>query len=444
MKHLALGLSLTFSLALVTALPLRAATDIVEVTSPGGLKAWLVEEHSIPIIALQVTFQGGTSIDLPGKEGATNLMTGLLEEGAGDLDATQFLEATEALAAHFSYRAWRDTVSIDAEMLSENADEVIDLLRLALVEPSFSQVAVDRVRGQVISSLTSDATDPDTIASQTLRELSFPGHPYSAPSDGTIASVTALTRDDIVTAHRNALVTSRAFIGVVGDITPEELGLMLDRLLGDLPAEGPPLPPKVEVAVTGGTTVVPFDTPQSVAVFGHRGIDRDAPEYLAAYVLNEILGGNGIESRLMREVREKRGLTYGVYTYLASFESAAQILGNVASANDRMAETLDVIRAEWRRMYEEGISAEELESAKLYLTGAYPLRFDGNSKIAGVLVGMQLVGLPTDYVYGRNALIDAITLEEVNAVARQLLDPDALHVVVVGRPAGVEATHLPN
>lgn len=440
MKHLLLGVAF----ALAAALPVRAATDIVEVTSPGGLKAWLVEEHSIPIIALQVTFRGGTSIDLPGKEGATNLMMGLLEEGAGEMDATQFLEATEALAAHFSYRAWRDTTSIDAEMLSENADEVIDLLRLALVEPRFSQVAVDRVRGQVISSLTSDATDPDTIASQTLRALSFPDHPYSAPSDGTIASVTALTREDIMTAHKNALVKSRAHIGVVGDITPEELGLMLDRLLGDLAADGPPLPPKAEVAVKGGTTVVPFDTPQSVAVFGHRGIDRDAPEYLAAYVLNEVLGGNGIESRLMREVREKRGLTYGVYTYLASFESAAQILGNVASANDRMAETLDVIRTEWSRMYEEGISEDELNSAKLYLTGAYPLRFDGNSKIAGVLVGMQLVGLPIDYVYGRNALIDAITLDEVNAVARQLLAPDALHVVVVGQPVGVEATDLPN
>lgn len=422
------------------ALPAQAASDIQEFKTPGGITVWLVEEPSIPIVALEVSFRGGTSLDPVGKEGATYLMTGLLEEGAGELNATQFLEATEELAARFSYRSFRDTLSIEAEMLKENADEVIDLLRLAIVEPTFQTEAVERVRGQILSSLAQDKTDPDEIASSTLRRLSFPDHPYGTRDEGSIETVEALSRDDIVAAHRAALVKSRMYVGAVGDISAEELGPMIDRLLGELPVEGPPLPEPTEMAVVGGTTVVELDTPQSVALFGHKGIAREDPEFFAAYLLNEILGGNGIESRLMREVREKRGLTYGIYTFLAPFDYAAQIMGSVASANDRVAEAVAVMREEWRKLAEEGVTDLELNEAKLFVTGAYPLRFDSNAKIAGILVGLQMQDLGLDYVKTRNEKMLSVTLEEVNAVAAKLLDPDALHVVVVGKPVGLEAS----
>ncbi len=416
------------------------ATDIQEFTTPGGIEVWLVNEPSIPIVSLEVSFKGGTSLDVPGKEGAINLMAGLLEEGSGDLDATQFLEATEALAASFSYRAFRDTVSIDAEMLKENVSEALDLLRLALVEPSFDQVAIDRVKGQVMSSLSQDRTDPDEIAGATLRALSFPDHPYGTRDEGSLETVGQLTRDDIVTAHKNALVKSRMYVGVVGDITQDELGPLVDRLLGALPSDGPALPEPTDMAIGGGTTIVELETPQSVALFGHAGIAREDPDFFAAYLLNEILGGNGVESRLMREVREKRGLTYGVYTFLAPFDHAAQIMGSVASANDRIADAVAVIKDEWAKMAEEGISELELNEAKLFVTGAYPLRFDTNAKIAGILVGLQLSGLPSDYIKTRNDNMFAVTLEEVNAMAKRLLQPDALRFVVVGKPAGLVAT----
>lgn len=425
-------------LALVT--PVFAASDIQEFVTPGGIDVWLVEEPSIPIVALEVSFKGGTSLDLSGKEGATYLMAGLLEEGAGDLDATEFLEATENLAASFSYRAYRDTTSIEAEMLKENVDEAIDLLRLALVEPSFEQVAVDRVKSQVMSSLAQDKTDPDEIASSTLRELSFPDHPYGSRDEGSLQTVAALTREDMVTAHRNALVRSRMFVGVVGDITAEELGPLVDRLLGDLPEEGPELPKPTEMAIGGGVTIVDLNTPQAVALFAHSGISRDDPDFFAAYLLNEILGGSGLESRLMNEVREKRGLTYGVYSFLAPYNHSNQMMGSVASANETIAEAIDVIKAEWRRMAESGVSAQELEDAKRYVTGAYPLRFDSNAKIAGILVGLQLVGLPSDYIKTRNDRMFAVTLDEVNAMAKRLMRPDGLRFVVVGKPEGLVAT----
>lgn len=431
MKHLVAAILITLG-----AIQARA-TDIQIVTSPGGITAWLVEQHSIPIVALEVTFRGGTSLDPVGKEGATYLMSGLLEEGAGDLDAEGFLRETEELAARFSYRAYRDTLSIEAEVLKENLGPALDLLRLAMLEPTFDDTAVTRVRGQVLSGLAADRTDPDEIAGAALRSMSFPGHPYGTRDEGSEETVTALTRDDLVAAHQAALVKSRMYVGVVGAITAEELAPVLDRLLGNLPADGPPLPPATDMALKGGTTVIELDAPQSVAVFAQPGIAREDPDYFAAYLLNEILGGSGFESRLMREVREERGLTYGVYSFLAPFDHAAQIIGNVASANDRIAEAIDVLRAQWADIAENGVTEDELNAAKLFVTGAYPLRFDGNANIAGILVGLQMADLGIDYVKTRNDKMSAVTLEEVNTMARRLIDPDALHVIVVGQPTGL-------
>jgi zinc protease len=233
------------------------------------------------------------------------------------------------------------------------------------------------------------------------------------------------------------LVRDRVLVGAVGDITPEQLGTLLDALLGDLPQSGPMLPPKVEPQIKGGTTVVDFDTPQSVALFGQRGISVDDDDYFAAVLLNQILGGGGFESRLMQEVREKRGLTYGVYSYLYSRDLANAYMGSVSSANDRIAEAITVIRDQWRLAAQEGVTEEELQDAKTYLTGAYPLRFDGNSTIAGILVGMQLIGLEPEYIKTRNARVEAVTLADVKRVAGGLMDPDSLHFVVVGKPVGV-------
>ena len=267
--------------------------------------------------------------------------------------------------------------------------------------------------------------------------------PYATSMDGTVASVSSLTRDDLLAAHEAVFARDRLYVGAVGDITPEALGALLDELLADLPAEGAPMPPVAEVTIDGGITVVPFDTPQSVAIFGHTGIAQEDPDFFAASVLNQVLGGGSFESRLMQEVREKRGLTYGVYSYLAPRDHAAVYLGQVASANERIAETISVIRAEWGKAAREGVSAKEVADAKTYMTGAYPLRFDGNEPIARIMVGMQMLGLPIDYIPTRNDRVEAVTLDDVNRVAAELLDPEALHFVVVGQPEGLETGPLP-
>lgn len=424
---------------LVAAAPLRAEIDIQEITTPGGIKAWLVEEPSIPIVALELRFKGGASLEDPEKRGVTNLMMGLLEEGTGDMDARAFARATEELAASFGYGAYDDTVSVSAKFLTDTTEDAMALLRGAIIEPAFNQIAIDRVKAQVLSGIASDETDPNKIAGRTFDKLAFGDHPYGTSLNGTRESVSALTREDIVAAHQAALARDRVFISAVGDINTEELATLLDTLLGDLPATGAPLPGRADFALEGGLTVVPFDTPQSVVLFGHQGLERDHPDFLAAYVLNEIFGGSGLTSRLMEEAREKRGLTYGVYSYLVPKDHAEMIMGSVASANTRVAETIEVIRSEWARLGQEGITAEELAAAKTYLTGAYPLRFDGNGPIANILVGMQMDGLGPEYVTERNAMVEALTLDEMNRVAGELMRPDDLHFVVVGQPERLDA-----
>jgi zinc protease len=426
-----------FVILTVLALPAWADVTIQEVRSKAGFTAWLVEDHSIPFTALELRFRGGAVLDEPGKEGATNLMVALLEEGAGDRDARTFAEATESLAARFSYGLSDDFVSISAQFLTENRDQAVALLRDSLTAPRFDEMATERVRQQVLSGIKSDQKSPRDLASQALRRLVYGDHPYAQGKDGTIDSVTALTREDLVTAHRNALVQNRLYVAAVGDITPEQLAVLMDDLFMGLPPSGPALSPPAELNFPGGNIVEPFETPQSVALFAQPGIDMDDPDFFAAYVLDLILGGGSFESRLMNEVREKRGLTYGVYSYLVDKEGANLWMGSVASGNDRIAQAVQVIRDEWEKMVDHGVTQEELDNAKTYLTGAYPLRFDGNGPIANIMVAMQTGGMPIDYIATRNDKVNAVTLEDVNRVAKRLLDPDALTFVVVGQPKGL-------
>ncbi|MCB1355921.1 MAG: insulinase family protein [Maritimibacter sp.] len=431
----------TLVFLLFVALPARAEIDIQTVTSPGGLDAWLVEEHSIPFVALELRFRGGTSLDLPGKRGAVNLMTGLLEEGAAEMDSRAFAAAREELAARIRFDSNDDMVSVSAEVLTENRNAAMALLRAALVEPRFDQDAVERVRAQVLANLRNREKDPNALAADVFSPIAYGDHPYGSYQGGTIDSVTALTRDDIVTAFENAIARDRVYISAVGDITPEELGALLDDLLGDLPETGAPMPPDVAFQANGGLTVLPFPSPQSTAHFGHAGIGIDSPDFFAAYVVNTIFGGAGYHSRLTEEVREKRGLTYGIQTYLIDYDHAEALIGVVATVNERMAETVRVVRDEWARIASEGVTADELDAAKTYLTGAYPLRFDGNAPIARILVGMQLDGRSPDYVKTRNAQIEAVTLEEANRVAADLYRPENLMFAIVGEPDGLDSTN---
>ncbi len=427
--------------ALAFAVPAHATINIQPVTSPGGIEAWLVEDTSIPFVAIDLWFGGGGSLDAPETRGAVHLMAALLEEGAGDLDATEFASELEGLAASLDFDVYRDEVVISIQMLTQNRDEVLALVRDVLLNPRFDEAAVERVRGQVLAGIESDEIDPDSIASNTFNAMAYGDHPYGSALEGSLETVSALTRDDLVAAHRQALVRDRVSIGVTGDMTAEDLGPILDTLLSDLPLSDQPLPGLAEVNLEGGITVVDFATPQSSIFFGHAGLRRDDPDFFAAFVMNQVLGAGGYRNRLMAEVREARGLTYGISTWLGLNKAAPMMLGRFSSSNALAAEAIEVVQAEWAEIATNGITAAELEAAQRYMTGAYPLRFDGNANIAGTLAAMQSDNMPIDYIATRNDAVMAVTLEDVQRVAERLVRPENLHFLVVGQPEGLGTTN---
>jgi zinc protease len=426
-----------FALMLVLPVPALAVT-VEKVTSPGGIEAWLVQDHANPIIALEATFAGGSSVEAT--PGLAHMMAGLLDEGAGPYDSQAFQGRLEDLSIGLSFKAGKDELAGSLKTLTENRDAAFDLFRLALTQPRFDKEPVERIRGQILSGLTRELQNPNAVASRAWYKAAFGDHAYGRPGNGTPDSIKAI-KSAALKAHAKTWLSRQGLIvGVVGDITAEQLAPLLDRTFGALPASHPAIRVADTTIASGRVIVEPRDIPQSVAVFGAPGIKRDDPDWFATYVMNYILGGGGFSSRLTEEVREKRGLAYSVYSYLLPMDHAGIIMGGVATQNARVKQSLDIIRQELARMAEHGPEESELADAKTYLTGSFPLSLDSTAAIAGLLVAMQADKLGIDYLDRRNALIEAVGMDQVKAAAKRLLDPDTLLIVVVGKPEGVNST----
>lgn len=411
------------------------AMKIETVKSPGGIEAWLVEDHSNPMMAMRFSFEGGSAQDPAGKEGLANFVSSMLDEGAGTLDAAAFQEKLEDLAVRLSFSDTHDAFYGNFETLTANRDAATELLRLAINEPTFDKEAVERIRQQILASLVYAARDPDRVASDEWFALAFANHAYGRRASGTEESVSAITPDDLHSYRRKVFARSNLRVVAVGDITAAELGAMLDKVFGSLPDKAELVPvPKIEPATGGKTKIIEMDVPQSVAVFGFGAMPRKDPDFLTAFVLNQLIGGGGFASRLMEEVREKRGLAYSVYSYLQPMRNASIFSGGVATRNDAVKTSIELIRQELEKVARDGPNETEFANAKSYLTGSYALRFDTNVKIATQLLGLMEEGYGPDYVEKRNALIEAITLDDAKRVAKRLLDTDNMIVTIVGKP----------
>ena len=427
------------AIALLALLALPAkAVDIQEITSPGGITFWMVEEPSIPIVSVEISFDGGSRLDPEGKEGLATMMAGLLDKGAGELDAVAFSNARDDLAARFGFGASNDAVTVGAQMLVETMMPSARLIATALAVPRFGAEDMERSRSRMISSIAQDETDPAAMARKEWYAAAYPNHPYGrSPSP---ESVSALTAEDLAEALPRLVNRANATVALVGAVSPEEAGLLVDTILGGI-AEGTQLERVwAEMANEPGVKVIDLPVPQSAAVFGHGGIKRTDPDFIPAFVMNYTLGGGSFNSRLVEEVRENRGLAYSVYSFMSVSAESAAYLGGVQTANESMSESIDIIRGEWERMATEGVTPEELEKAKKYLTGAFALRFDSNAKIAGYLAFMKEEGLGIDYLDRRNALIEAVTVEDIKRAAARVLRPENLTITVVGQPEGIEST----
>lgn len=429
-----LVLALLAPLFLVSVRPAHAM-EIKVVTSPGGIKAWLVEAHENPLFAMRFSFEGGNSQDPEGKEGVANFLTAMLDEGAGDLTSSQFQEQMDTIAMRLRFEDSRDAFYGNFQTLTQHRNEAVGLLKLALTKPRFDEDAVERIRGQLRANLAYAARDPEKVAYKEWFASAFAGHTYGAPSQGTDATVASITRDDLEAYRKRIFARSNLKVAAVGDITEEELGRLLDDVFGDLPEKADLFPvPLVDPVAGGKETWVEMDVPQSVAVFGLGAMPRKDPDFMTAFVLNQLIGGGGFASRLMEEVREKRGLAYSVYSFIQPFRHTSVLSGGVATRADAIGQSLDVIRKELSEIAENGPSAEEWQNAKDYLTGSYALRFDSNSKIATQLLGLLEDDFGPEYIENRNAMIEALTLEDAKRVAKRLLKTNDLIVTIVGQP----------
>jgi len=428
------------ALALLTAAPVASAMTIEKVVSPAGIEAWLVREQTVPLVSLNYAFHGGSSQDEAEKSGAANLAADLLDEGAGDLDGNTFHERLESHAIELSFRVGRDEFRGSLRALNEHREEAFDLLRLALTAPRFDADAIERVRGQELSSLRRDTTNPNDLASRSWWQTAFPGHPYGRESKGTLETVPRITADDMRDYVRRVFARNELTISIVGDVDAKTAGELIDRAFAGLPAKND-LKPVATASPRGlgRRIVINVDVPQAVVTFGGQGIARNDPDFMAAYIVNHILGGGSFSSRLYKEVREKRGLAYGVSDSLMWFKRAAVVIGGTATRADRTGDALAIIELETKRMAENGPTADEMAAAKSFLKGAYALLLDSSSKIAAQLTQIQLDNLGIDYIQRRGAMIDAVTVADAKRVAKRLYGGGML-VTVAGRPIGLTSS----
>lgn len=423
------GLVAGLSLSLAS---LAEAVEIRQVTSPGGIHALLVEDYTNPLIAMRFAFKGaGSTQDAAGKEGTANLLSGLLDEGAGDIDSAAFQSRLDELGVSLSFDSSYDNFSGNFRTIVENEDAAFDLLRLAVNEPRFDQEPVERIRGQIAAGIVANEQDPGTLAGKAFRSTVFPGHPYARPAEGTVDTLKTVTADDLRAFRSKTFGRDNLVVGVVGAIDEATLKTRLDEIFlplretADL-AEVPDVQP-----VTGQRDDVALALPQTQIQFALPGVKRDSPDFFAAYLANHILGGGTFDSRLYKEIREKRGLAYGAGSYLTNYDHAAMLAGATATRADKAKESIDIIRAELTRMAEEGPSQEELDRAKAFVKGSYAVQnLSSSLSIASTLVGIQLDDLGIDYIEKRQGLIDAVTLDEVKAVARRLMSVEPTIVTV--------------
>ncbi len=424
--------------------------DIQEVTSPGGITAWFVEDHSVPVLSIEFSFKGaGAALDPEDKQGVARLLSNTMDEGAGDLDSQTFQKTLTDESISLTFSSSRDHFSGHLKTLTRNRDKAFELARLALAEPRFDEEPVNRMRDANLTRIKSSLTDPDWIAARIMNDIAYAGHVYARNSGGTLSSLQAITPDDLRAFKEAYLTKDRLLVTAVGDISAEELTGILDTIFGGLPARGMEVDtPDAVLKGAGEITLHEKDIPQTVVEILMPGIGRNDPDYYNAQVMNFIFGGSGFGSRLTEEIREKRGLTYGIYSYFAMLDHAPGYAISSSTKNESVAEMLALIDAEMKKMRDEPITEKELADAKSYLIGSMPLMLSSTDKIAGLLMGLRLDGLPVDYLDRRAERLESVGIQDVQNAAQRLLVPGAQTVVLVGQPQGVSATQtveiLPN
>lgn len=411
---------------------------IQQFVTPGGVSVWLVEEPSIPILSLRMAWQAGETNDPEGMEGLTNAMVYHMNEGAGEYDTQAYFKRMEELNMSFSCGASDESTYCNASMLTDNAADSFEMISLALAEPRFDDGPFERFQREQEVSLQTRETNPQFLARRARIQALYPDHAYARETSAE--SLAAITQDAMRTQKDLLMVREGMLVTAVGAMSPEELAPLIDAAAAGL-AETSDTSETADVVLAdpvAAPLTVDLPQPQSLVTFAAPAMKREDPDFYTAVVLNYTFGGGGFESRLMKDLRVEKGLTYGVYTQVSSEDKLQLWAGGGQTKNESAGEFIAAVRANMESMVAEGMTEQELSDAKSYLTGSYPLGFDSNAKIAARMMGVRLDGLPVDFFDKRNAMVDAVTLEDVNRVAAEYLDPGNFTFVVVGQPEGLD------
>jgi len=385
----------------VFSLPTHAAErllDIQEVKTSKGITAWLVEDSSIPVISMQFSFKG------------------------------------QDLSISLSFNTGRDHFGGSLKTLTKNSERAFNLLEMAVMRPRFDGAPVQRMRAANQSRIRSSLSNPDWIAARLLNDVAFAGHPYAFNSGGTLSSLDAITPDDLRGFHRAHLGKNNLVVAVAGDINAKRLKVVLDNIFAGLPDVDIADVADLELQAKGDIAVYKKDIPQTIVEMMQPGISRKDPDYHAAQIMNFVLGSSGFGSRLTEEIREKRGLTYGVYSSFYNLDKLSAMSVSTSTKNENVPEMLATIESEFAEMRDAGISQSELDDAKAYLIGSLPLSLTSTDKISGLMLSLLRDDLPIDYLDQREKAIKDMRLDDITRIAERLLSPDQFVTILVGQP----------
>lgn len=418
------------------------ATKVKEVVSPKQkIKAYLFEDKTNPIISVNFMFKNsGLANDNDTEVGLANMVAALLTTGSGELDRIQFQEELEKRAISISFSASRDEMNGALLTTKAQAGKAYRLLKNVLAYPRFDEADIEQVKAERLVMLKQQSEHPDRVLGLEANEILFGNHPYSRNPLGKASDIIAISRSQVAEYVKNHFTRNNLIVGIAGDISTEEAGKMLDDVFGSLPDSGrTAFVRKARIDYQGGDRNIDKNLPQSIARFVAPGVTRSDKDFYPLYVANHVLGGSGLTSRLSLAAREKEALTYGVYTYMSTADKAPMLAGSFSATPENFSRVKKIVKNEWQKMGDRGVSQEELVAAKEYLLASYNLRFASITDIAEILTAMQKEDLGIDFLQKRNDYIRNIKLTEVNTAAKKFFDNKNLRFITIGnKGAGKE------
>jgi zinc protease len=414
--------------------PAQAVPKIESWRTQNGAQVLFIEAHELPVVDVRVVFAAGGARDAD-KPGLALLTNGLLMSGAGNMNADDIALRLESVGAVANTNSLRDMALVSMRSLSD-ADKLgvmVEVMRAVLVEPAFPEADLERDRKQLLAGLEYKQQEPEAVAEDAFYKLIYGSHPYASPPEGTVLSVSAITRAQIVEFYRQYYVAGNAVIAVVGDLKPGQARDLVEQLIGSLPAGKkpapvpavPPLPRALEQRIT-------MPIAQTHILVGQPGIVRGDPDYFPLYVGNHILGGSGFESRLMDEIREQQGLAYSVDSYFSPMAAAGPFVAGMQTRNEQAAKALDLLKENIKRFVARGPTAEELQKAVQNITGGFPLQINSNKKLVEYLAVLAFYDMPLDYLDTFNSRVQAVNVDSIRDAFHRRLDVTRMATVTVG------------